>query len=278
MAAVGLEAAARTNPYDLGASRRKLLALASVQAMRTPVLVLDEPTTGQDMRGRGDRAAGDLEARKAGRTVIAISHDMEFVATAFDRVVVLRRRPRSWPRAAGLGLRAVSLGAAASTYLEPPLPAVMGAGWGSARPRPTRPADGAGRGRGSVVARRRRKRPAVGVDPLLGRQLVAMTAPVVGPGIGSAMTELGPRPAAGRSRAAQAGAARRRSDRRMRGRAAGRTPATEGADSSSTPRTASGTLTWFRPSWRSSRSRPRFASRRARVVKCGVRLTSTRVR
>src|SRR2546421_5013143 len=51
LAAVGLEPEARTNPYDLGASRRKLLALASVLAMRTEVLVLDEPTTGQDERG-----------------------------------------------------------------------------------------------------------------------------------------------------------------------------------------------------------------------------------
>ena len=40
-----------TNPYDLGAARRKLLALASVLAMETPALVLDEPTTGQDARG-----------------------------------------------------------------------------------------------------------------------------------------------------------------------------------------------------------------------------------
>ncbi|HEY8177498.1 MAG TPA: ABC transporter ATP-binding protein, partial [Candidatus Limnocylindria bacterium] len=89
MAAVGLAEAARTNPYDLGASRRKLLALASVLAMRTPVLVLDEPTTGQDVAGveRVRHALG--EARAAGRTVIAISHDMEFVAAEFERVVVM---------------------------------------------------------------------------------------------------------------------------------------------------------------------------------------------
>ena len=35
LATVGLQPEARTNPYDLGASRRKLLALASVLAMRT---------------------------------------------------------------------------------------------------------------------------------------------------------------------------------------------------------------------------------------------------
>src|SRR5205823_14159648 len=47
---VGLAALADTNPYDLGYSRRKLLAIASILAMETPVVVLDEPTTGQDAR------------------------------------------------------------------------------------------------------------------------------------------------------------------------------------------------------------------------------------
>ena len=51
LAATGLTGEADTNPYDLGYSRRKLLALASILAMETPVVVLDEPTTGQDARG-----------------------------------------------------------------------------------------------------------------------------------------------------------------------------------------------------------------------------------
>ena len=87
---VGLAAEAATNPYDLGYSRRKLLALASVLAMRTPILVLDEPTTGQD--ARGVTRVCDIVARAAGegRTVIAITHDMEFAAEHFGRVVVMR--------------------------------------------------------------------------------------------------------------------------------------------------------------------------------------------
>jgi energy-coupling factor transport system ATP-binding protein len=87
--ATHLSDAAATNPYDLGASRRKLLALASVLAMQTPVLVLDEPTTGQDATGIDVIRSVIAEAARAGRTVIAVSHDMEFVATEFDRVVVL---------------------------------------------------------------------------------------------------------------------------------------------------------------------------------------------
>ena len=126
LADVGLDTEAGTNPYDLGASRRKLLALASVQAMGTPVLVLDEPTTGQDMRGVEIVQRLIEASRAAGRTVIAISHDMEFVAGAFDRVVVLRAGKvildgtpaRVFGDAAWEVLR--------STYLEPPLSAVIG--------------------------------------------------------------------------------------------------------------------------------------------------------
>lgn len=86
----GLGGLESRNPYDLGQSRRKLLALASVVAMRTPVLVLDEPTTGQDRAGTA-RVRSVIERASAdGRTVVAITHDMEFVAELFERVIVLR--------------------------------------------------------------------------------------------------------------------------------------------------------------------------------------------
>jgi energy-coupling factor transport system ATP-binding protein len=126
LAATGLDGDGEANPYDLGYSRRKLLALASILAMGTPVVVLDEPTTGQDARGvaRIHRIVEELAG--AGRTVIAISHDMRFVAEAFERVVVMRDgrvildgRPAevfdeaSWPDLE-------------STFLEPPLPARIG--------------------------------------------------------------------------------------------------------------------------------------------------------
>jgi energy-coupling factor transport system ATP-binding protein len=130
LAEVGLEADARTNPYDLGASRRKLLALASVQAMGTPVLVLDEPTTGQDLRGVEvvQRLVGGAHA--AGRTVIAISHDMDFVARSFDRVVVLRAGRVILDGAPASVFAEPSWEELRSTYLEPPLPAIIGSRMG----------------------------------------------------------------------------------------------------------------------------------------------------
>ena len=126
LAATGLDGEEKTNPYDLGGSRRKLLALASVLAMRTPALVLDEPTTGQDARGV-ERVRNVVEAVAAeGRTVVAISHDMRFVADVFERVIVMRagRVILDGTPAAVFGRE--SWEALRSTYLEPPLAAVVG--------------------------------------------------------------------------------------------------------------------------------------------------------
>lgn len=124
--AVGLEGEAATNPYDLGYSRRKLLALASILAMETPIVVLDEPTTGQDARGieRIQRIVEELAV--AGRTVITISHDMRFVAETFERVIVMRegRIILDGPPAEVFAARhAAEL---ESTFLEAPLAARLG--------------------------------------------------------------------------------------------------------------------------------------------------------
>lgn len=89
VARVGLGEDLGAHPGDLGETRRKLLTIASVLAMETPVVVLDEPTTGLDAR-ETERIEGIVrELVAAGRTVIAISHDMRFVAETFARVVVL---------------------------------------------------------------------------------------------------------------------------------------------------------------------------------------------
>ena len=68
------------HPDDLGDLRRKLLTIASVLAMDTPVVVLDEPTTGLDAHGIERIGSIVRDLRAAGHTVIGISHDMRFVA------------------------------------------------------------------------------------------------------------------------------------------------------------------------------------------------------
>jgi energy-coupling factor transport system ATP-binding protein len=125
--AVGLAGEAGTNPYDLGYSRRKLLAIASVLAMGTPVVVLDEPTTGQD--ARGVERVGDIVRRLGaeGRTIIAISHDMTFVAEHFRRVVVMRGGNVVLDGTPAEAFAESAWPTLASTYLEPPHSARIGA-------------------------------------------------------------------------------------------------------------------------------------------------------
>ena len=125
--AVGLADLADANPYDLGYSRRKLLALASILAMGTAVVVLDEPTTGQDLRGiRRVQAIVDGVAAE-GRTVIAVSHDMRFVAETFERVVVMAAGRIVLDGPPSEVFAEAAWPVLASTYVEPPLPARVGA-------------------------------------------------------------------------------------------------------------------------------------------------------
>jgi energy-coupling factor transport system ATP-binding protein len=124
---VGLAGTDEENPYDLGYSRRKLLSIASVLAMRTPIVVLDEPTTGQDLRGVARVRSVVAAIAAEGRTVIAISHDMRFVAETFRRVVVMRAGKIVLDGTPAQVFAEANWPALAETYLEPPLAARVGA-------------------------------------------------------------------------------------------------------------------------------------------------------
>ena len=82
---------AATKPYDPGYSRRKLLALASILAMGTPVVVLDEPMSGLDPIGRKDVRDLIVELQAAGKTVFFSSHELGEVETICDRVAILNQ-------------------------------------------------------------------------------------------------------------------------------------------------------------------------------------------
>ena len=88
---VGLLEAADEHPYDLNPSERKLVTLAGALAMDTPVVILDEPTTGQDSMGLA-RIVGIIQMlKRSNRTVIVISHDLDFCAENFETVVVMQQ-------------------------------------------------------------------------------------------------------------------------------------------------------------------------------------------
>lgn len=86
-----LEAYRERPPFLLSGGERKRLALASVLCYDPSIIILDEPTTGQDSRQK-ERLAHLLKRLNGeGKTVIIVTHDMEFVADFIPRVILLSR-------------------------------------------------------------------------------------------------------------------------------------------------------------------------------------------
>lgn len=86
---MGFAKAAGRNPYDLDLNERKMVAIASIVAMDTDVLILDEPTIAQDYKGRTLISNMIKELTSKGKLVIAILHDMDFVEENFERIIVM---------------------------------------------------------------------------------------------------------------------------------------------------------------------------------------------
>ena len=78
-----------TNPYDLSPTWRKMVAIASVIAMDTPIVIFDEPTTGQDAANIARIANVIKVLHERGKTVITITHDIDFCAENFERVIAM---------------------------------------------------------------------------------------------------------------------------------------------------------------------------------------------
>jgi energy-coupling factor transport system ATP-binding protein len=107
-----------SNPYDLSPTWRKMVALASIIAMDTPIVIFDEPTTGQDAVNIGRIANVIAELNKEGKTVINITHDIDFCAENFERVIALSNGQvlLDGPTREVLGQEEVL----AQTYVDPP--------------------------------------------------------------------------------------------------------------------------------------------------------------
>lgn len=88
----GLEKELDNNPYNLPLSIRKFVTIASVIAMDVDIFVLDEPTAGQDQHGIKilENMLNVLQER--GKTIITITHDMEYVVNNFKKVVVMAHK------------------------------------------------------------------------------------------------------------------------------------------------------------------------------------------
>jgi len=87
---LGLVQYRKTSPFMLSGGERKRVALASVLAWNPEILILDEPTIGQDYQQKEKLRQFVLQMRTQGKTVIIVTHDVEFVAECNPRVLLMR--------------------------------------------------------------------------------------------------------------------------------------------------------------------------------------------
>ncbi len=80
----------KTSPFLLSGGERKRVALASVLAWNPQTLILDEPTIGQDHEQKERLTQFILQMQEQGKTVVIVTHDVEFVAECNPRVVLMK--------------------------------------------------------------------------------------------------------------------------------------------------------------------------------------------
>lgn len=78
-----------TSPFMLSGGERKRVALASVLAWDPKVVVLDEPTIGQDHQQKEKLRQFIIQLKTQGKTVVVVTHDVEFVAECNPRVILM---------------------------------------------------------------------------------------------------------------------------------------------------------------------------------------------
>lgn len=86
----GLEEYRKSSPLVLSGGEKKRLTLACILAWDPDTVILDEPTVGQDSIQK-EKLAGTIGMlRAAGKTVVVVSHDIEFLWPLQPRVIVMK--------------------------------------------------------------------------------------------------------------------------------------------------------------------------------------------
>ena len=82
---------ARANPFTLSGGEQRRLSVATALAAAPQVLILDEPTFGQDLRTWRELVTLLADLRDEGRALVLVTHDAQLVEAIGDRRLELRR-------------------------------------------------------------------------------------------------------------------------------------------------------------------------------------------
>jgi energy-coupling factor transport system ATP-binding protein len=86
---LGLEQERDKHPLRLSMGQKRRLSVATMLILNTEVLILDEPTTGQDKKNMDNLMGIMTETSGTGTTIILITHDMNLVAKYSNRILVM---------------------------------------------------------------------------------------------------------------------------------------------------------------------------------------------
>ena len=86
---LGVGPRADARPHELSGGEAQRVAIARALAMNPPLLLLDEPTASLDRERRADLARTVRGLVSGGRTILAATHDADFVRACADRVLLL---------------------------------------------------------------------------------------------------------------------------------------------------------------------------------------------
>ena len=88
---VGLdESYLEKSPFELSGGQKRRVAIAGILALDPEVLILDEPTAGLDPQGALEIMELFKHLNNLGKTIVMITHEMDFVLKYCDEVVVMK--------------------------------------------------------------------------------------------------------------------------------------------------------------------------------------------
>ena len=86
---VGLSNKADTYPYQLSGGQQQRVAIARALILQPDILCLDEPTSALDPELTGEVLQVIQQLKKNGRTMIVVTHEMEFAKSVSDVVIYM---------------------------------------------------------------------------------------------------------------------------------------------------------------------------------------------
>ena len=89
--AVGLYDISSQSPHTLSGGQKRKLAIASVLAMKSEIIIFDEPFTGLDYTGVLQILSQLVHLHKAGHSIVVVTHELEKVLAHADRLLIIHK-------------------------------------------------------------------------------------------------------------------------------------------------------------------------------------------